>query len=69
VTYLDGELNEVVVGDAAGLGPHPGLVLVPVMTRLDDLLLDGFDDMSECLNRILMRSMGLVEGKNLFACC
>jgi hypothetical protein len=58
-----------VVGDAASSGVHPGLVLVPMVTRFEDLLLDGFDDVSECLDRILMRSMGFVERKNLFACC
>jgi hypothetical protein len=66
VTYLDGQINEVVVRDAAGPGPHPGIgtgkqrvplrksrrhypprfMLIPVVVRLDDFLLDGHD-MSE----------------------
>ena len=64
----DGERNEVVVCHALCARPHTGLVLVPVVARLEDLGLDGVLDDLEGLEGLLRRGMGGVEVELFLGC-
>jgi len=58
---LDGEVHELMIGQAGGPNPHPGLVLVPVPSALYDLGLDLVLEDSESLDRKGLWLVGVVE--------
>ena len=61
----DGECDKVFVGDTVRARPHTRLVLIPVVTRFEDLGLDLVLDDLEGLYGLLGRTMGRVQ-LNLF---
>ena len=56
---VDGERGELLVGEASCARPHPRLVLVPVVSRLDDFM---FDSMKRGLEKLLRCFLGRVGG-------
>lgn len=66
---FNGEIGQILVRDSMSPGPHFRLMLVPIMARLLDFVLDGGEDNVECLNGIRMRRMRRVEVQFFFRCC
>ena len=58
----DVEGDKVLVGHTVRTRPHAGLVLVPVVARLEDLRLDGVLDNLESLEGLLGGRVRVVEG-------
>ena len=57
----DLEIRKLVIRKTTSSGPHARLVLEPVVTRLEDLGLDGVLDDLEGLEGLLGRRVGVVE--------
>lgn len=63
------EMNQLFVGNVSRSGPHPRLVLVPVVARFHDRRLDVVQDDVESLNRIVMRRVRGIERDSFSSRC
>jgi hypothetical protein len=66
---FDVEANELSVGQTAGPRPHFGLVLVPVVTGLDDFRSDRCDYLREGCDRVGFGGMRLIEAQFFLGGC
>lgn len=58
---LKSKVDELLVGQPSRARPHLGLVLIPITTRLYDLMFDLRQYDSESLDSVRMGSVGSVE--------